>query len=200
MLKVGLTGGIGSGKTTVARIFEVLAVPVYYADAEAKKMMEEDPSLRQQIIRHFGASAYHEGKLNRPYLAASVFSDPEKTRLMNSLVHPATIRHATAWMRQQQTPYAIKEAALVFESGAEKELDVVIGVSAPLALRMQRVQLRDGLSAAAIQARIDRQMEESEKLGRCDFVIVNDEQELLIPQVVSLHAQLLQLAAAKNHS
>jgi len=116
MLKIGLTGGIGSGKSTVARIFEQLGVPVYYADTAAKRIMNEDPILKAELIRNFGSDVYLEGKLNRAYLGAIVFKDKHQLELLNALVHPATIRDSNRWMNEQRSPYAIKEAALIFES------------------------------------------------------------------------------------
>ncbi len=192
MLRIGLTGGIGSGKTTVAHIFEVLCIPVYYADDAAKRLMNEDDNLKQQLIQHFGEESYVEGKLNRAYLSSVVFSNTEKTSLINSIIHPATIADAEAWMLQQQADYALKEAALIFEAGAEKNLDLVIGVSAPLPIRLQRVMKRDAIDEAAVLARMQKQMNEEEKMGRCDFVVINDEETLLIPQVIAIHEQLLQ--------
>src|SRR6218665_3221167 len=130
-LRVGLTGGIGSGKTTVAKIFETLGIPVYYADERAKAIMNEDESLRQKIIALFGPEAYQSHQLNRGYIAAQVFNNKEKLDMLNSIVHPATIADGDRWMQQQTTPYAIKEAALIFEAGVNKHLDYVIGVTAP---------------------------------------------------------------------
>jgi dephospho-CoA kinase len=191
MLRVGLTGGLGSGKTTVAKIFETLGIPVYYADDAAKRVMNENVELKKRIIENFGATSYKDEILNRAYLAATVFPDLQKTALLNSLVHPATIADAELWMKQQQSPYAIKEAALIFESDAYKHLDYVIGVSAPYELRLQRGMDRDGLSKEAIDIRMSRQMDETEKMERCDFVLFNNEKELLIPQVLTLHETLL---------
>ena len=192
MLKVGLTGGIGSGKSTVAKIFEVLGIPVYYADTETKRLMNEDEQLKAAIIKNFGSESYKEEKLNRSYIASIVFNDKEKLDLLNSLTHPVTIQHANEWMQQQTTPYVLKEAALIFESGADKELDLVIGVYSPKPLRIKRVMERDGLSSDEVIKRINQQMDEEKKMERCDFVIQNNEQQLLIPQVLSLHDQLLQ--------
>src|SRR5688572_30186051 len=129
MLRIGLTGGIGSGKSTVAKVFEVLGIPVYYADEAAKRIMNEDEQLMQLIMQHFGAAAYKNNQLDRQYLASQVFDNKEKLELLNSLVHPATIRDGDEWMRKQTTPYAIKEAALIFESGTQDQLDYIIGVS-----------------------------------------------------------------------
>lgn len=195
MLKVGITGGIGSGKSVVSRIFEVLGVPVYYADTEAKQLMQSDANLRKKIIEHFGEQAYQQEQLNRSYLAAQVFGNAEKTQLLNSLVHPAVIANAENWMHRHEAdgklPYVLKEAALFFESGSAAGLDLIIGVSAPQALRIQRVMHRDGISRQDVLTRISRQIDESLKMKLCDFVIVNDEQQLLIPQVLAVHEKLL---------
>lgn len=186
MVLVGLTGGIGSGKSTVAKVFETLGIPVYYADDAAKRLMNTNPSLKQEIIRHFGDESYTDGSLNRAYIASIVFGNNEKLDQLNSLVHPATIEDSQQWVNQQTAPYIIREAALLFESGAHKGLDFVIGVSAPLPLRIQRVMQRDGLSKEEIEKRISRQMDEEEKMRLCDFVIKNDEQTLIIPQILEL--------------
>src|SRR5450432_3110584 len=150
MLKIGLTGGIGSGKTTVAQIFEVLSIPVYYADTAAKELMNKDPELKKKIIASFGSDVYKKGVLDRAYLGAMVFPDAEKLNLLNSIVHPATILDSENWMENQTTPYAIKEAALIFEAGLEKHLDYIIGVTAPESLRIQRVVDRNHTSAEKV--------------------------------------------------
>ncbi|MBC7866564.1 MAG: dephospho-CoA kinase [Gloeobacteraceae cyanobacterium ES-bin-316] len=190
-MKIGLTGGIGSGKTTVAKIFETLGIPVYYADDAAKKIMNENEELRQELIGHFGPGIYSGEKLNRSHLASLIFNDEAKLTLLNSLVHPLTIADAEKWMQQQTSTYMIKEAALVFETDVWKNLDKVIGVSAPFELRLQRTMQRDGISEEAVQARMSKQMNEEEKMKRCDFILYNDEQHLLIPQVMELHERLL---------
>jgi dephospho-CoA kinase len=195
MLKIGLTGGIGSGKSTVAKVFEVLGIPVYYADDAARRIMNEDELLKQQIIEHFGASSYKNNQLDRPYIASQVFNNKEKLELMNSLVHPATIRDAEQWMRKQTTPYAIKEAALIFESGSQDQLDYVIGVSAPTPLRLLRAMKRDGSTRDQVLARMGKQIQEAIKMRLCDFVIYNDEQQAVIPQVISLHEKLVKLGS-----
>ena len=187
MLRIGLTGGIGSGKSTVARIFEVLGIPVYYADAVSKRLMTENEELKKQIINAFGEGAYADGILNRKYLAAEVFDKSQKLVLLNSLVHPVTLQDAAVWMKKQQAPYAIKEAALIFESGSQKQLDYVIGVKAPAELRIKRTMERDRITKEQVNARMARQMDEEEKMRLCHYVIINDEQQLLIPQVLKLH-------------
>ena len=191
MIKVGITGGMGSGKSTVAKVFEVLGIPVYYADDAAKRLMNENAKLKEALQKMFGAETYLDGKLNRPYLSSKVFNNPEQLALLNSVVHPATIKDAEQWMLLQKTPYAIKEAALIFESGSQDQLDYVIGVSAPEPLRILRVMKRDNISRDAIKARMENQLNESIKMRLCNYVVINDEQELVIPQVMKLHETFL---------
>jgi dephospho-CoA kinase len=197
MLKVGLTGGIGSGKSTVAAIFEILGIPVYYADKEAKRLMIEDEGLPQSIKKLLGEECYLNGILNREYIASVVFNEPEKLEQLNQLIHPLTVTNSLEWMSKQKTPYAIKEAALIFESSSESHLDVIIGVTSPESLRIKRVMERDGIDEAAVRQRMSRQMREEEKIKRCDFVITNDEIVLLTPQVIRIHEALIKIAADK---
>lgn len=197
MLKIGITGGIGSGKTTVAQVFEVLGIPVYNADKAAKRLMNEDEALKEKIKQQFGNDVYKNEKLDNKHLAQIVFSSEEKLNILNSMVHPATINDANAWMLKQSTPYTLKEAALLFESGAAELLDYVIGVAAPAPLRLQRVMQRDNSSREEVMARMNRQMDEDIKMKLCNFIITNDEQQLLIPQVIALHEKLLILAENK---
>jgi dephospho-CoA kinase len=194
MLRVGLTGGIGSGKSTVARIFEVLGVPVYYADDAARYIMNTDEELKKNIIDNFGEESYINDQLNRPYIASLVFNDKEKLELLNSLTHPATIRDANKWMQQQTSPYTIKEAALIFESGSAEHLDYVIGVYTPLSLRIKRIIDRDHISVDEVKQRMSRQIDEEIKMRLCDTVITNDEQQLVTTQVLQLHEQLLTMS------
>jgi len=197
MLKVGITGGIGSGKSTVAKVFEVLGIPVYYADEAAKRLMNEDKALKKNIQELFSKAVYKDGQLNRKYLSDIVFNAPEKLQLLNTLVHPATIKDAAVWMQKQITPYAIKEAALIFESGSQQQLDYVIGVYTPAPLRIQRTMQRDGISRNEVIVRMDKQIDETIKMRLCDFVIKNDELELLISQVLDLHQKLSVLSNKK---
>jgi dephospho-CoA kinase len=194
MLKVGLTGGIGSGKSTVARIFSVLGIPVYDADTAAKRLMRDDPAIREAVTRAFGAEAYRDGELQRRWLAEKVFATSSGTAVLNSIVHPAVIRDAAEWMIRQKAPYAVKEAALVFESGSDNYLDFVIGVSAPEELRIRRVVERDGMSPGEVADRMSRQMPETEKMSRCGLVIVNDWITPLIPQVLEADRLLRRMA------
>lgn len=193
-LKVGITGGIGSGKTTACRLFEALGVPVYYADERAKWLMVHDEALVSRIKGIFGPQAYTEdGQLQRAYIAERAFGDADLLEQLNAAVHPAVGRDAEAWQQQQTGhPYTLREAALLYESGSFKALDFVIVVTAPQPLRLQRVMQRDGAKAEAVQARMDKQMPEHEKAARADFLIVNDGQQLLIPQVYRIHHLLKQ--------
>lgn len=191
MLKIGLTGGIGSGKSVVAGIFKVLGIPVFDADTEARLIMEKDEQLALSIQKLFGNESYTNKKLNRKFIANIVFGDPKKLEQLNALVHPAAILAANTWMSQQTAPYVVKEAALLFEAGSAQYLDFVIGVRAPGELRIKRVMERDNAALEQVLARMSRQMNEEEKMKLCDFIVVNDEQQLLIPQVVQLHKKFL---------
>ena len=197
MLRIGLTGGIGSGKTTVAGIFQVLGIPVSFADEEARALMNGDERVKTQIIREFGTEAYAQNRLDRAWMSAQVFNDPQKLEALNAIVHPATLEAAAKWMEHQQAagaPYAVKEAALIFESRAGQMLDYVIGVDAPTALRIQRTMQRDGVTREEVRRRMRNQIDSALKMQLCDFVIVNDEHSALMPQVLALHQQLLSLA------
>lgn len=197
-LKIGLTGGIGSGKTTVAKIFELLGVPVYYADTASKRLYHTDPELKENLKLHFGADIYQNEILNKQKLAGLIFSDPAKLELLNKLVHPPTIRDAEQWLASQTAPLVIKEAALLFESGSVTGLDYVIGVSAPKALRIHRVMQRDSITRDDVLARMARQIDADMKMRLCDYVIQNNEQSLVIPQVLALHERLLQKSLDRN--
>ena len=193
MLRIGLTGGIGSGKSTVAKMFELLHIPVFYADAASKKLYQTDQELIASIKKYFGEDLYVNGQLDKQKLASIVFSDPSKLELLNQLVHPPTIRDAENWMKKQTSPYVIKEAALIFESGSSAGLDFVIGIKAPLHLRIKRVMERDHVTRDEVLSRMNRQIDEDIKMRLCDFIIDNSEQVLVIPQVLELHHYLLGL-------
>jgi len=198
VLRVGLTGGIGSGKSTAAQFFEVLGIPVYYADISAKKLMNDDAELRSAITTIFGEPAYANNILDRKYISSIVFSDPAKLQQLNALVHPATKKDGEGWMQQQTSPYAIHEAALIFEAKVSDRLDLVIGVSSPIELRIKRAMERDKVSREEVLKRMDQQLNEEIKMSKCDFLLINDEQKLLIPQVLDLHKKLIQLSKQKN--
>lgn len=188
---IGVTGGIGSGKSLVCRMFETLGIPVYYADQQAKRLMTEDPRLVNAIMELAGPGAYDEkGRLDRRFLAGKVFNDKEKLTRLNAIVHPATIADSKAWAEKQNASYVLKEAALLFESKAFHYVDQVIGVYAPVTLRLHRTMQRDGISKSEVQKRMDGQINEEVKMRLCNFVIYNDESRAVIPQVLQLHAQL----------
>ncbi|MEX1201766.1 MAG: dephospho-CoA kinase [Ferruginibacter sp.] len=194
-MKIGLTGGIGSGKTTVAHIFETLGIPVYYADDAAKRIMNQDSTVKAALRKAFGENVYINDQLNRAYLAKVVFANSKQLSLLNQLVHPATLADAENWMSQQTASYSIKEAALLFESDAWKGLDKIIGVAAPIELRISRTMHRDQISREEVVARISNQMNQEEKMSRCDFIIQNDDNSLLIPQVLAIHQQILSIVS-----
>ncbi len=194
MLNVGLTGGIGSGKTIASKIFEVLGIPVYQADVAAKRLMESNPVLKNQLIEQFGNDAFVDGKLNRSYIAEIIFNDKEKLQLINSLVHPYTIQDGIEWMKKQTSPYAIKEAALIFESGSQSNFDYIIGISSPLTLRLNRTLKRDNINRELVLEKMENQLDEETKMKLCDFVLLNDERTLLTTQVLAVHEKLIALS------
>lgn len=194
MLKVGITGGIGSGKTVVCKIFETLGIPVFYADEAAKHLMNNDEDLKQKIKSIFGDIIYINDVLQRQTLATIIFNDKEKLAQLNALVHPATIAYAEDWFALQQGKYAIKEAAIFFESGTNAGVDVMIGIDAPEALRIERTLARGGITIREIKKRIAEQMDNDTKMKLCDFVIVNDGTTAVLPQVIAIHHQLLSKA------
>ena len=197
MLKVGITGGIGSGKTTVCKIFESLGVPVYYADDRAKWLTENDPDIVAAIKSLFTDDIFKNGRLDRKKVSSIVFSDKNKLQQLNAIVHPAVIKDAEQWQNEQSgknVPYTLKEAALLFESGSYKELDKIILVSAPLQLRIERVMQRDSTSEEEVLNRINHQMPENEKEKMADFIINNVELEETKKSVLQLHKKLLELS------
>jgi dephospho-CoA kinase len=197
---IGLTGGIGSGKSFVAKVFESLGVPVFNADAAAKDIMHSSSIIKSKLVEAFGADVYSntidkDGKLtetlNRAYLSKLVFSDAYQLEILNAIVHPITIQAALDWAAVQTAPYVIKEAALFFESGSTNGISKIIGVSAPKSLRIHRVMKRDQCTKEEVEKRMMHQIEETIKMKLCDFMIVNDDQHLVVPQVVALHEKLL---------
>lgn len=194
MLRIGITGGIGSGKSTIAKIFQLLGVPVYYADKRAKWLMENNTDLKNQLIESFGSDTYQHGLLNRSHLASLVFSNPENLNLLNKIVHPFTINDGIAWMKKQTSQIAIKEAALIFETGTQADFDVIIGVFAPVSLRIKRTMNRDNISREQVMERMNNQIDAAISRKLSDFVIDNDESSLITPSVIAIHKQLLELA------
>ena len=183
---IGLTGGIGSGKSVVAKVFATMGIPVFNADDEAKRIMQTSPVLKEKLIQQFGSSIYNEFGLQKEKLASIVFNDPFQLQLLNAIVHPVTIQAAKDWAAKQQSPYVIKEAALIFESGSAEGLFKVIGVTAPLSLRIHRVMQRDGISKDQVEARMRNQIADTIKMRLCDFVIDNNNQQMVIPQVLAI--------------
>lgn len=189
---IGLTGGIGAGKTTVAKVFKALGIPVFNADEVAKDLMQTHPVIKAQLLTTFGDKVYLDnGALDRSYLANIVFKDAYQLALLNAIVHPVTIQAAKDWAATQSTPFVIKEAALLFESGATDGLTAIIGVSAPLNLRIQRVMQRDACSKLEVEQRMRHQISDTIKLKLCDWVIDNNDQDLIIPQVLKIQKAIL---------
>ena len=193
MLKIGLTGNIGSGKTTVSKVFELLGIPVFYADDAAKDVMVKDQILIKGIQSAFGALSYFDdGALNRKHIANIVFNDAEQLAKLNSLVHPATFRAFDEWVKQvRDVPYVLKEAALLFESDSYKMCDYSIMIRAPFETRIKRVMQRDGLTREEVESRNSKQFTEEKKAGLADYIINNDDVQLVIPQVLELHQEFL---------
>lgn len=192
ILKIGITGGMGSGKTTVCKIFETLGIPIYYADDRAKSLMVEDKTLINKVKQAFGEDAYGlDGTLNRAYISQIAFSNPMKLTELNAAVHPAVLRDGEKWHQaQHDVPYTLKEAALLYESGSDAVLDKIIMVFAPKNVRIERVLLRGGLTRDEIEKRMAKQLPDEEKMKKADFIIYNDGEKGLIGQVLAIHAQL----------
>jgi len=183
---IGLTGGIGTGKSVVAKVFATLGIPVFNADEAAKRIMQTSPEIKIKLIEQFGTNIYNESGLDKEKLASIVFNDPYQLQLLNAIVHPVTIQAAKDWAAKQNSPYVIKEAALIFESAAADGLFKVIGVTAPMSLRIQRVMQRDGVSKEQVEARMQHQISDTIKMRLCDYVIDNNNQQMLIPQVLEI--------------
>jgi dephospho-CoA kinase len=190
MYKVGITGGIGSGKSTVCRMLAERGVAIYNADSSAKELMSTSESLRKALIENFGAETFTAEGLNRQYLAERVFNDAEQLRLLNSLVHPAVIADFEAWAEEQEGHYVVFESAILFEAGLENRVDAVVAVMAPESLRVERVMARDGHSKEQVMARIKNQMSDDERSDRSQYSIVNIDVEDLEEDVEQLHRRL----------
>ena len=190
MIKIGITGGIGSGKSVVASLFQLLGVPVYIADEESKRLTNQSMTIRRQLIAHYGEAIYTAEGLNKPLLAAKIFQDPAQRRIVNGIIHPEVKHHFEAWAAQQETPLCAIESAILFESGFDQVVDTHLMVYAPKALRIERATARDAASREAIQQRIESQMADEEKRELADHLIYNDNQQPLIPQVTALIANL----------
>ena len=192
MLKIGLTGGIGSGKSMIAHIFTSLGVPVYFADDEAKKLLLEE-GIKKEIVSALGADVLDvNGEVDRRKTAEKVFTDEKLLKKLNGIIHPAVKNHFENWAKKQNTKYILKEAAILFESGANEGLDEVIAISSPEHLRIKRVMQRDTISEEQVRARMRNQWSDEEKMKRATHIIVNDEVQLIMPQILKIHEHLSQ--------
>lgn len=192
---VGLTGGIGSGKSTVAQMFRDLGVPVYDSDKEAKSLMVNSPKLKSAIIDLLGDNAYTGKTLNRTYISELVFKDAGLLQKLNKIVHPAVRQHFLKWANEQSAPYVIQETALIFENGVQDNYSATILVTAPLEMRLKRVMERDGVSKQVVLDRMTNQMDDNQKIDLAQFCIENIDLEATKEKVRRLHAKLLALAA-----
>jgi dephospho-CoA kinase len=201
MLKIGITGGIGSGKTTVCRVFELLGIPIFYADTVAKLIMNTDPVLKEEILKTFGEKSYSmDGVLNRAHLSSIVFNNESELNKLNALVHPAVFRAFDKWLAiHHDAPYIIKEAALLFETKSYTMCDLSVLVVSPEASRVRRVIARDGISQDEIVLRMKRQLSDEKKIKLADHILFNDESQLLIPQILALDQQFLNLVSEHDH-
>jgi dephospho-CoA kinase len=191
VLKLGVTGGIGSGKTSVCRVFNVLGIPVFSADPEAREIMDHDESIIENINSMIGRDLYRNGGLDRSVLASLIFNDNSLLEKVNRLVHPVVFKHFDEWVEKQEAPYVIMEAAILFESGANRQVDRVLTVVAPLEERITRVMQRNNLTREQILERIKNQMTDEERTKLSDYVINNSEGDMIIPSVLEVHQSML---------
>ncbi|MCX6278842.1 MAG: dephospho-CoA kinase [Bacteroidetes bacterium] len=195
MLITGLTGNIGSGKTTVAGIFGAIGIPVYYADEESKKILD-DPEVKNEIVGLFGSGIIAaDSRINRKALASVVFNNKEELRRLNSVLHPRVKEHFRDWKLKQQAPYIIQESAIIYENNIAAEYDRIIHVSCPKEIAINRVIKRDGVDGNSTLKRMQFQITDEEKSAFADYVIINDGKQLVIPQVLNIHWKLLQISA-----
>jgi dephospho-CoA kinase len=193
LLKIGITGGIGSGKSTVCAIFRILGIPVFNADIEARKLYDE-PQVKEAIMLAFGDNMYPQGVFDKKAMANIVFQSADKLKQLNELLHPLVQIQFDTWLQQQESPYTIKEAALLIEAGSYQQLDELILVTCPMNKRIERVMKRDRVTEDEVLARINKQLSEEDKRAFCQYEIINDDRQLLIPQVLQLHHQLMRLS------
>ena len=187
MIKIGITGGIGSGKSIISTLFKFHGIPVYNADEETKALYNKSANIKKQLTEHFGEELYHNNVLNKTLFASIIFSDAEKLKLANSIIHPEVLKHFKDWCTQNSTHSIVAlEAAILFESDFHKHLDKVVTVYSPLNLRVERVIQRDNTTLEMVESRIEHQMPENEKIGMAEYVIVNDYENSLIEQVENL--------------
>ena len=191
MIVVGLTGGVGSGKTTVAKVFKQFDIPVYIADVEAKKLMKRSKVIKRKLIELFGDQAYINDELNRPFIASIIFNDKTYLEQMNAIVHPRVAKHFKKWILKQEAPYVIKEVAILFENNTYKQCDYIITVTAPKALRIERLLERDNTTTSKIESIMKNQWTDEEKVKRSHFVIENVTMEDTKKQVLKIHQQII---------
>ena len=191
MIKVGLTGGIGSGKTTVANFFSELGIPVYNADFEAKRIMNSSALVKKKLIKAFGKEAYIKGKLNSTFLASIVFSDKSKLDIINNIIHPEVGKDFLSWVKKQEAPYVIEESAILFENDLIGHFDYIITVTAPVEVRINRIIKRDQSSKEEILLRMSSQWDDKKKIELSDYIIHNIELNDTKRQVQKLHKKLL---------
>lgn len=189
-VKVGITGGIGSGKTTVCTLLEVLGFPVYYSDTRANWLMDHDPALKQQIIAAFGELAYINGNLNKPFLAEIIFNDPQKKQEINNLVHPVVRLDFEKWVNDQSETIVFQESALLFETGNYQQMDFAVLVCADEMTKIERVMKRNGISRNDVEMRMKSQLTDDQKMPLADFIIRNDANVPVIPQVFQFIQQI----------
>lgn len=191
MIKIGITGGIGSGKSIVATLLGLSGVPVYIADEESKRLTDNSPVIKEQLISLFGGDLYAGGKLDKRLLASHIFNNPGALKQVNAIIHPEVNRHFHEWVARQDTPLCAIESAILFESGFDKVVDIRLMVYAPLELRIERASRRDTVAREEIERRIQNQLPDEEKKDRSDFVVYNDGKQALIPQVGRIIGELI---------
>ncbi|HZG00990.1 MAG TPA: dephospho-CoA kinase [Chitinophagales bacterium] len=196
MLKVGITGNMGAGKSLVAEVFQTLRIPFFGADEQAIWLTENNPQVKSEITSLFGRQAYtSEGKYNRKFIAEQIFTNPRLLEQLNAIIHPAVFQRFFDWADEQDAPYVMKEAAILFESGADKTCDKIVFVSAPEEIRTDRVKKRNpAWSEADIKRRMQTQQPEEAKILKSDYVINNDGEQFLLPQILDIHKRLLEEA------
>ncbi len=189
---VGITGGIGSGKTTVAAVFHHLGIPVFHADDVSRNIIDEDPQVQQNLVQVLGEKVLVNGKIDRPYMASVIFNEVEILQDVTSIIHPAVARHFREWhLRHSEAPYVMREAAILFESGSYHDCDKIVVVTAPSEMRIERVVQRNGVTREQVVERMNHQWPEEQKLARADYVVRNDYTESVLKQVLAIHEDLL---------
>ena len=192
MLNIALTGGIGSGKTLVSRVFHLLGVPIYYSDSQAKKLYD-DPAIKSKVISLLGNDAYQGSTLNKAYVSNLIFNDNSLLQHLNSIIHPAVRTHYSDWVKRQQSPFVIQESALIFESQLQENFDKVILVTAPIDIRLSRVLIRDKSTEERIKKRMESQLLDKDKINLADYIITNDGVSKILPQIISIYHKLQSL-------